>query len=124
MSHIVTIQVKIHDAAAITAACQRLGCPRRQRARRSYSAARSPEWPYSCPAGCIQSSPILATGQVEVRQLQTAGGATSSTSTASYRRMPWNGARGEARREGLVCTEQALADGSIKLTFEVQGGAA
>jgi hypothetical protein len=30
----------------------------------------------------------------------------------------------EARRRGHVCTEQQLADGSIKLTVQVQGGAA
>jgi hypothetical protein len=33
-------------------------------------------------------------------------------------------ARAEARRKGLVCTEQALADGSIKLTIQVTGGTA
>ena len=33
-------------------------------------------------------------------------------------------ARAEARRKGLACTEQALADGSIKLVIQVGGGAA
>ena len=30
----------------------------------------------------------------------------------------------EARKRGHQCTEQTLADGSIKLTIQVQGGAA
>ena len=33
-------------------------------------------------------------------------------------------ARAEARRKGLVCSEQVLADGSIKLTIQVTGGTA
>jgi hypothetical protein len=32
-------------------------------------------------------------------------------------------ARAEARKKGHVCTEQTLADGSIKLTIQVAGGA-
>jgi len=33
-------------------------------------------------------------------------------------------ARAEARKKGCLCTEQTLADGSIKLTIQVQGGGA
>jgi hypothetical protein len=33
-------------------------------------------------------------------------------------------AKSEARRRGHQCTEQALADGSVKLTIRVVGGAA
>ena len=33
-------------------------------------------------------------------------------------------AKSEARRRGHQCTEQTLADGSVKLTILVQGGAA
>jgi hypothetical protein len=33
-------------------------------------------------------------------------------------------ARLEARRQGHTITEQSLADGSVKLTVQVQGGAA
>jgi hypothetical protein len=33
-------------------------------------------------------------------------------------------AKSEARRRGHPCTEQVLADGSVKLTIQVQGGAA
>jgi hypothetical protein len=33
-------------------------------------------------------------------------------------------ARAQARKKGLVCTEQALADGAIKLTIQVQGNTA
>jgi hypothetical protein len=123
MSHIVTIPVKIHDAAAIAAACQRLSLPapttgttRLFSGEVSGVAVQLPDWRYPIVAD-------LATGQL---QFDNFGGRWGDQQHLDRFLQAYavERTRAEARRKGLVCTEQVLADGSIKLTLEVQGGAA
>jgi hypothetical protein len=55
MSHIVTVQTKVHDPAAILAACRRLNLPEPVQGLTS-SAARPPACSCSCPAGSFLRS--------------------------------------------------------------------
>ena len=59
MSHIVAIQTKVRDPAAVTAACRRLGRPRPS-ARPSCTAVRSTACTFACPAGLARPSTLTA----------------------------------------------------------------
>jgi hypothetical protein len=120
MSHIVSIETKVHDPAAVAAACQRLNL-----------------------AAPTHGTVDLFSGEVSGLIVQLPGWeypAVIDTLTGTIRFDNYNGAWGEqaqldrflqiyavekakleARRKGYTVTEQALQDGSIKLQI-VQGG--
>jgi hypothetical protein len=123
MSHIVQIQAQVRDAAGVRAACQRLGLPEPvQGTTKLFSgeatglAVQLPHWQYPIVAD-------LATGQLKFDNF---GGRWGDQQHLDRFLQAYavERARAEARRKGLVCTEQALADGSIKLTIQVTGGTA
>jgi hypothetical protein len=123
MSHIVTLNVQVKDAAAVRAACQRLGLPAPVQGKtRLFSgevtglAVELPDWNYPVVAD-------LATGQVK---FDNYGGRWGDQQHLDrfLQAYACEKAKIEARRRGHQCTEQTLADGSIKLTIQVQGGAA
>lgn len=121
MSHIVTVQAQIRDPVALAAACRRLNLP--------------------LP---IQGTASLYAGEVSGLVVRLPGWqypVVVDTSSASLKYDNFNGAWGdqkqldrlmqayaiekcriEARRAGHQLTEQALADGSVKLTIQVGGG--
>ena len=120
MSHIVTIQTEIRDPVAILAACRRLGLPTpEQEAVQLYSsratgwAVRLPGWRY--PVVC----------QTETGQLQfdNFNGRWGDQQALDRFRQAYaiEKAKLEARRQGHAVTEQALADGSIRLTVNPGG---
>jgi hypothetical protein len=123
MSHIVQIQTQVKDAAAVRAACQRLGLPAPvQGATRLFSgevtglAVQLPDWTY----------PVVfntATGQVKFDNYNGRWGDQQHLDRF-LQAYACEKAKIEARRRGHQCTEQTLADGSIKLTIQVNGGAA
>ena len=118
MSHIVTIKTKVRDAAAVEAACRRLGLPQ----------------------------PVL--GEAKMYSGQTATGlqvrlqgwrfpVVIDTTTGEVKHDNFGGCWGkqehldkflqayavekvkiEARRTGKTVSEQALADGSVRLTVQ------
>jgi hypothetical protein len=53
MSHIVSVKTEIRDAAAVQAACQRLGLGPPLRSKTKLFAARREAWPCKCPTGYI-----------------------------------------------------------------------
>ena len=115
MSHIVTVKTQIRDPAAIQAACQRLRLPQPvQGTHRLFTnsatglAVQLPNWRY--PVVCD-----VASGQLHYDNFNL---------DAFMQSYAVEKAKIEARRKGHVVTEQALADGSIKLTVQVAGGAA
>jgi hypothetical protein len=123
LSHIVTIATRITDVAAVHAACQRLGLPAPvQGTTRLFSgevtglAVQLQDWVY--PVVCD-----LATGQLRYDNFQGRWG-DGRHLDAFLQAYAVEKARAEARRRGHTVTEQALADGAIKLTIQVQGGAA
>jgi hypothetical protein len=123
VSHIVQIQTQVRDAEAVQAACRRLGLPAPvQGTTMLFSgsvaglAVQLPGWRY--PAVCQ-----LDTGQVRYDNYSGSWGIESELHKflQSY---AIEKARIEARKKGYTVTEQALTDGSVKLTIQVAGGAA
>jgi hypothetical protein len=114
MSHVVTIQTRVHDPAAIAAACSRLGLP-----------------------APVQGTAKLYSGEATGLLVQLPGWqypAVIDTTTGSVRFDNFEGhwgnpqhldrflqlyavekAKLEARRKGYSVSEQALQDGSIKV---------
>jgi hypothetical protein len=123
MSHIVVIKTEIKDAAAVRATCQRLGLAQPvQGTVRLFSgevsglAVQLPEWQYPVIAD-------LPSGQLRYDNFNGRWGDQRQLDRF-LQAYAVERARAEARKKGYACTEQALADGSIKLVIQVQGGAA
>ena len=123
MSHIVSIKTEIRDAAAVRAACHRLslsepvnGMHKLYLSEATGLGVRLPEWRY--PVVCH-----LATGQL---QYDNFGGLWGEQKRLDgfFQAYAVEKAKLEARRQGRSVVEQALADGSIKLTVQVGGGSA
>ena len=123
MSHIVQIRTQVKDAAAVTAACQRLSLAKPvQETVRLFNAqvtglaVRLPGWRY--PVVCD-----LASGQVQYDDYGGRWGERKEFD-AFLQAYAVEMARLQARKRGHSVTEQQLSDGSIKLTIQVAGGAA
>jgi len=123
VSHIVTIQTQVRDPAAVTAACLRLGLPPpiRRTVQLFSSTAEGlaielPGWHY--PVVCDVASGTL--------KFDNYGGVWGDQKELDRFMQAYacEKAKIEARRQGHSVTEQPLADGSIKLTVQVTGGAA
>ena len=118
MSHVVSLRTEIRDAAAVRAACQRLGLHEPiQGTTRLFSgeatglAVELPNWQYPVVAD-------LATGQLKYDNI---GGRWGDQQHLD-RFLQINAvekSRLEAHRRGHQVTEQTLADGSIRLTIKV-----
>jgi len=123
LSHLVTISTEVRDAAAVRAACQRLNLPQPvEGTHQLYSgqvtglAVQLPDWRY--PIVCQ-----LDNGQLRYDNFNGYWG-NQDRLDLFLQRYAVEKALIEARRRGHSCTESQLADGSIKLTIQVQGGAA
>ncbi len=120
MSHVVTITTEVRDAEAVRAACRRLQLPEPQQGVfRLFSgeaaglAVQLPGWRY--PA-VFQ----LDSGQALYDNFQERWG--EQVQLDRFLQMyAVERAKLEARRHGHTVAEQALADGSIKLTVTVGG---
>lgn len=122
MSHIVTIQTEVRDRAAVFAACDRLQLPAPvQGTARLFSTEATgvlvqlPRWRY--PLVCQTDTGKLAYDNYrgrwgEQQHLDRFLQAYAVEKT-----------RSEARKQGHDVVEQALNDGSIKLTVQVGGAA-
>jgi hypothetical protein len=123
MSHIVTIKTEVRDAAAVQAACRRLALSEAVQGKaRLFSGEVSglvvnlPGWQY--PVVCD-----LGSGQV---RFDNFGGRWGDQKELDRFLQAYavEKAKIEARKRGHQVTEQPLSDGSIKLTIQVNGGAA
>jgi hypothetical protein len=123
MSHIVTVSTLVRDAVAVRAACQRLSLPEPVQGKaKLFSgevegfAVQLPDWVY--PVVCDTNSGTL-------RYDNFGGRWGDQRHLDKFLQMyAVEKSRLEARRRGHQVTEQALADGSIKLVIQVSGGAA
>lgn len=120
MSHIVQIQSEVRDAAAVSVACERLGLPQPVEGTHSLFGGqetglgvRLPGWQY--PVVCN-----TATGQLRFDNYNGRWG-NQARLDEFLQRYSVEKARIEARKRGHAVTEQALQDGSIKLTIQVGG---
>ncbi len=122
MSHIVQIATEVRDPEAVAAACRRLGLPEPvQGTARLFEGeaagllVRLPGWLY--PAVCD-----VATGAVRFDNYREAWGKREHLDRF-LQAYAVERASLEARKRGHHVVEQALADGSIKLTIHVGGAA-
>ena len=124
MSHIVTInKVEVRDEVAVRAACHRLSLAAPvQGTTKLFSgevtglAVQLHDWVYPIIAD-------LASGQVKFDNF---GGRWGDQKHLDRFLQAYAVEKAgiEARKKGMAVTESQLADGSIKLTLQVQGGAA
>jgi hypothetical protein len=122
VSHIVTIATEVRDPEAVAAACRRLGLtgPAHGTATLFEGPAsgllvRLPGWLY--PVVCD-----TATGSVRYDNYNQQWGRQEQLDRF-LQAYAVEKARIEARKRGHQVVEQALADGSIRLTIQVGGGA-
>ena len=123
MSHIVTIKTEVRDAVAVKAACHRLslaepveGKTKLFSGEATGLAVQLPDWQY--PVVCDVTS-----GQVLFDNYEGRWGDQKHLDRF-LQAYAVEKAKIEARKKGHCVTEQALNDGSIKLTIQVTGGAA
>jgi hypothetical protein len=123
LSHIVTITTEVRDAAAVRAACRRMGLAEPvQGTEKLFSgevtglAVQLPDWQYRVVCD-------TANGQIHYDNFQGRWGDPKHLD-AFLQAYAVEMAKLEARKRGHSVAEQQLADGSIKLTIQVQGGAA
>jgi hypothetical protein len=122
LSHIVTIKTEVRDHTAVSAACRRLqlappilGTAQLFSDQVAGLIVRLPDWTY----------PVVidtTTGQVRYDNYEGAWGDQAQLDRF-MQIYAVEKARIEARKKGHQVTEQALADGSIKLTIRVGGAA-
>jgi hypothetical protein len=122
MSHLVTIQTKVHDRIAVATACQKLGFePPMEGKAKLYSGeaagllVKLPGWMY--PIVCQ-----LETGEVRFDNFEGRWGDRAELDRF-LQRYAVEKAVLEARRRGHSVVEQALKDGSIKLTIQIGANA-
>jgi hypothetical protein len=122
MSHIVTIATEVRDPDAVAAACRRLGLPEPAHGTATLFEGpatgllvRLPDWVY--PVVCD-----TATGTLRYDNYNQRWGRQEHLDRL-LQAYAVERARIEARRRGHQVIEQALADGSIRLTIQVGGGA-
>jgi len=122
VSHIVTIKTEVRDSVAVRAACNRLHLAEPvQGTAQLFSATvtgllvQLPDWRY--PVVCQTE-----TGQVQFDNVENRWGdhAHLDRFLQAY---AVEKTRLEARKQGYDVIEQPLADGSIKITVQVGGGA-
>jgi hypothetical protein len=123
VSHIVQIQTQVKDAAAVRAACYRLGLAEPVAGKTQLFsgevnglAVNLPGWQYPVVAD-------LATGQLKFDNFGGRWGEQKHLD-AFLQAYACEKAKIEARKKGHAVAEQQLPDGSIKLTIQVSGGAA
>ena len=123
MSHVVQIQTQVRDETAIAAACRRLNLAAPVRGTFPLFSGevtgitvQLPEWRY--PIVCDTAS-----GSVRYDNF---GGYWGKQEELNWFLQAYavEKARLEARKRGHCVSEQSLANGSIKLTIQVSGGAA
>ncbi len=122
MSHIVTIATQIRDPIALNSACTRLSLPsptvgtaKLFSTEATGHCVQLPEWSY--PVVCR-----LETGQLSYDNFEGRWGDQRHLNRL-VQAYAVEKTRLEARRAGHTIVEQALEDGSIKLTVQVGGAA-
>ena len=120
MSHIVSIKTEVRDPQAVAAACRRLGLPEPVHGTASLFSGeatgllvRLPDWLYAAVVD-------TATGQVRYDNYGGEWGPQEHLDKF-LQAYALEKARLEARKRGHSVVEQALPDGSVKLTISVGG---
>ena len=124
MSHLVQIQTQVRDPLAIRAACGRLGCAEPVYGSTSlFAGQRATGWAVSLRGWRYPVVCETTTGQLRYDNFSGYWGEQRELDRF-LQAYATEMATLEARKRGHTVTEQQLADGSIKLTIQVSGGAA
>jgi hypothetical protein len=119
MSHLVTIQTQVRDPASISCACQRLQLPSPELGTVNLFSTQATGWAVHLPDW---NYPVVC--DVEQGQLyfDNFGGRWGDQRhlDAFLQAYAVEKAKLEARKQGYSATEQALSDGSIKVTIQVE----
>jgi hypothetical protein len=123
LSHVVEVQTEVRDEAAVRAASHRLGLPvpvhgttKLFSGEATGLAVELPDWRY--PVVCDTE-----TGQLRYDNYSGRWGEQKHLD-AFLQSYAVEKCRIESRKRGHTLTEQALPDGSVKLTVQVNGGTA
>ena len=122
MSHIVTIQTAVRDPVAIQAACRRLALPAPVEGTTRLFSGEAHGWAVALPGWRypLVCNPQEGTLRYDIFEGRWGAPEELHRFLQSY---AVEKTRIEARRRGHTVTEQALADGSIKLTLTLGGSA-
>lgn len=122
MSHIVSIKTRVTDPDALTAACRRLGLAEPVAGTaKLFAGQQATGLIVNLPGWQFPAVVDTASGQIQFDNYNGAWGSQSELDKL-LQGYAVEKARVEARRAGHTLTEQALADGSIKLTIQVGAG--
>ena len=115
MSHIVTIESKVRDPGAITAACARLNLPAPVQGTAQLFSGECTGLLVQFPGWHYPAVIDTQTGQVKFDNFEGNWGDPVHLDQASCKFMQSRRRKLEARKRGYTVTEQAISDGSIKL---------
>jgi hypothetical protein len=122
LSHIVTVQTQVRDPVAIAAACRRLGLPEPQYGTAQLFSGQATGWLVQLPGWLYPAVCRTETGQIQFDNYNQAWGKQEHLDRF-VQAYCVELAKIEARKKGYAVTEQPLADGSIRLSIQVGGGA-
>ena len=122
MSHIVDIDTEVRDAVAAAAGCQRLGWAAPIQGTAKMYSSRATGLQVKFPGWRYPAVFDLATGKAKIDNFGGRWGKQEQFDKF-VQAYAVEKAKIEARKQGNLATEQLLADGSIKVTVQVGGGA-
>jgi hypothetical protein len=123
LSHIVTLTTEIKDPVAIQAACRRLGLAQSVLGKTSLFSGEVEGWAVQLPNWQYPLVCDIAKGTLHYDNFAGRWGEERYLDRF-LQAYAVEKAKLEAARQGHSVRENQLADGSIKLTIQVQGGAA
>jgi hypothetical protein len=122
VSHVVEIRTEVRDPAAAAAACRRLGLPEPVQGTAQLFSGAAEGLLVSLPGWHYPAVFDTATGRARYDNFEGRWGDPAQLGRF-LQLYAVERAKIEARKRGYAATEQTLADGSIKLTITVGGGA-
>jgi hypothetical protein len=122
MSHIVSIQTQVRDPVAIRAACGRLGLPEPIHGKAKLFNDSATGWIVRLPGWRYPAVFDVASSHAHYDTFEGRWGDPRELDRF-IQAYAVEAAKLQARKKGHTVTEQALADGSIKLTVQVGGAA-
>jgi hypothetical protein len=122
MSHIVEIKTECRDPAAVATACRRLGLPEPAQGTATLFSGQAAGLLVKLPGWLYPAVVDTATGAVRYDNYAGEWGDAAELGRL-LQAYAVARATAEARRRGHAVAEQALPDGSIRLSIAVGGGA-
>jgi Protein of unknown function (DUF1257) len=120
VSHIVEIKTEVRDPVAVAAACRRLGLPEPVQGAATLFSGEAAGLLVKLPGWVYPVVVDIATGALKFDNYAGSWGDQEHLDEF-MQAYAVEKARIEARKRGHTVTEQALADGSIRLTVQVGG---